>query len=73
MDGALFLMRSVCKQRSQPGVRRLDQLRKHFGISDGCHVVGIAGPAWYNVLVDMIRDARPRGPSLIDPNVKAVG
>jgi hypothetical protein len=45
----------------------LEVFGEDTGVVDGCHEVGVAGPAWEHVDVHVVRDAGARG----DPEVHA--
>ena len=61
------------KEWRQPSVGIFDQLRQDFRFAYRRHEVGVAEPAGHDMKVDVICDACPRGLSLVDADIDALG
>src|SRR5438132_3199377 len=53
--------------------RALQRFRQDAYLADDGHEVRVAVPPWHHVDMEVVLDARARGPALIDADVVAVG
>jgi len=67
----LFVPFAALKLGAELRVSRLEVLGQDAGVVDGCHEVGVAGPAWQHVNVHVVRNACSACRSEVHAHVEA--